>query len=151
MNVDYFKKLHGYFLEDIFLVLEADLISLVKEEDINTFSRVTGDTNPIHIDDEFAKKSIFKKKIAHGFLSASFISAVIGTKLPGPGCIYVRQSLRFLAPVFPGDKITTKVKVVHLGRATDSLPSGSSGEGKYSSLCSCISWIKSIHIKTLHQ
>lgn len=111
MNVDYFKKLHGYFLEDIFLGQEADLISLVKEEDINTFSRVTGDTNPIHIDDKFAKKSIFKKKIAHGFLSASYISAVIGTKLPGPGCIYVRQSLRFLAPVFPGDEIITKVKV----------------------------------------
>ena len=84
---------------------------MVKEEDIDTFSRVTGDTNPIHIDDEFAKKSIFKKKIAHGFLSASYISAVIGTKLPGPGCIYVRQSLRFLAPVFPGDEIITKVKV----------------------------------------
>ena len=57
------------------------------------------------------KIQFLKKKIAHGFLSASYISAVIGTKLPGPGCIYVKQSLRFLAPVFPGDKITTKVKV----------------------------------------
>ena len=62
MNVDYYEKLHGYFLEDIFVGQEADLISLVKEEDINTFSKVTGDTNPIHIDDEFAKNSIFKKK-----------------------------------------------------------------------------------------
>ena len=111
MNVDYYEKLHGYFLEDIFVGQEADMISLVKEEDINTFSKVTSDTNPIHIDDEFAKNSIFKKKIAHGFLSASYISAVIGNKLPGPGCIYVRQSLRFLAPVFPGDEILTKVKV----------------------------------------
>ena len=111
MSLDYYKKFHGYSLEDIFIGQEAELISLVKNEDIETFAKVTGDTNPIHINDEFAKNSIFKKKIAHGFLSASYISAVIGTKLPGPGCIYVKQSLRFLAPVFPGDKITTKVKV----------------------------------------
>ncbi len=111
MNLDYYEKLHGYYLEDIFTGQEAELISLVKDKDIETFAKVTGDLNPIHINDEFAKNSIFKKKIAHGFLSASYISAVIGTKLPGPGCIYVRQSLRFLAPVFPGDKIITKVKV----------------------------------------
>ncbi len=111
MNLEYYKKYHGYFLEDIFIGQEAELISFVKDKDINTFAEVTGDTNPIHIDDEFAKSSIFKKKIAHGFLSASYISAVIGTKLPGPGCIYVKQSLKFLAPVFPGDEIVTKVKV----------------------------------------
>tara|TARA_B100000989_G_C19526456_1_gene467144 strand:+ start:82 stop:528 length:447 start_codon:yes stop_codon:yes gene_type:complete len=111
MNVKYYEKCHGYFLEDIFVGQEAELISLVKDEDIDTFAKITGDTNPIHINKEFAKNSIFKNKIAHGFLSASYISAVIGTKLPGPGCIYVKQSLQFLAPVYPGDEIVTKVKV----------------------------------------
>ena len=80
------------------------------------FSGVSGDNNPVHISDEFAEKTLFKKRVAHGFFTASLISTVIGTKLPGPGSIYLKQSIQFLAPVFIGEtiKVVVKVKYINL-------------------------------------
>ena len=75
------------------------------------FSGVSGDKNPIHMDDEYAEKSRFKKRIAHGLMSASFFSSIFGTKLPGPGCVYVSQTLNFLRPVYIGDTIHAVVTV----------------------------------------
>jgi 3-hydroxybutyryl-CoA dehydratase len=75
---------------------------------------VTGDLNPAHINEEYAKKTFFKTRIAHGMLSAGFISAVIGTRLPGPGTIYLKQELNFLAPVKIGDTITARIEVAEL-------------------------------------
>jgi 3-hydroxybutyryl-CoA dehydratase len=86
----------------------------VTESDINTFAGVTGDLNPAHINEEYAKKTFFKTRIAHGMLSAGFISAVIGTRLPGPGTIYLKQELNFLAPVKIGDTITARIEVAEL-------------------------------------
>jgi 3-hydroxybutyryl-CoA dehydratase len=79
---------------------------------IRWFARASFDTNPIHLDEEAAKKTIFGRIIAHGMLSASRISAVLGTQLPGRGSIYLEQTLKFLSPVFPGDDVTVTVEVI---------------------------------------
>ena len=86
----------------------------VSESDIYLFAGVTGDMNPAHIDEVYASGTFFKTRIAHGMLSAGFISAVIGMKLPGPGTIYMKQELKFLAPVRIGDTITARVEVVEV-------------------------------------
>lgn len=90
---------------------EAKMTRIIKEEDIVVFSEVSGDINPIHLYEEYAEKSIFGKRIAHGMLSASFISNVIGNQLPGEGTIYMKQSLEFCKPVFIDDIITTVIVV----------------------------------------
>ncbi len=92
----------------------ASMAKTVTEYDIYQFAGVTGDFNPIHINEEYAAGTFFKGRIAHGMLSAGFISAVIGTKLPGTGCIYISQTLNFKAPVRIGDTITTTAEVVEL-------------------------------------
>ena len=94
----------------------ARLSKIVRDEDIRIFAEVTGDKNPLHLDDEFASKSIFKRRIAHGILAAGLISAVIGSKLPGNGTIYLSQTLNFLAPVYIGDAITAKVEVLQVSK-----------------------------------
>ena len=83
----------------------------VTENDVDTFARVTGDYNPMHVDEEFAEKTQFHKRIAHGMLSAGLISACIGNKMPGPGAIYLNQTLRFNKPVYFGDVLVATVKV----------------------------------------
>ena len=92
----------------------ASLVTLVDAARIRAFADVSGDTNPMHLDPGFGGLTRFGGPIAHGMLSASFISAVIGTRLPGPGAIYLSQSLRFTAPVRAGDVITARVEVVEL-------------------------------------
>jgi 3-hydroxybutyryl-CoA dehydratase len=92
----------------------AELAKTVTEADIVTFAGVTGDFNPVHIDAVAAKASMFGERIAHGILSAGFISAVIGMRLPGPGCIYLSQTLRFTKPVRIGDTVTARVEVLEV-------------------------------------
>jgi len=89
----------------------AEVTKIIDEADIQAFAEVTGDHNPIHLDDEFAKTTRFGRRIAHGMLSASLISAVLANKLPGEGSIYLGQTLQFVAPVFSGDEITARVTV----------------------------------------
>jgi 3-hydroxybutyryl-CoA dehydratase len=84
----------------------------VTDADIYLFAGVTGDLNPAHIDEAYAQGTFFKTRIAHGMLSAGFISAVIGTRLPGPGTVYMQQSLNFLAPVRIGDTVTASAEVI---------------------------------------
>ena len=84
------------------------------DTDIIAFAGITGDTNPIHLNEEFASETMFKGRIAHGMLTASFISTVIGTKMPGPGCIYVSQNLRFKAPVRIGAIVNARCTVTKL-------------------------------------
>jgi len=103
--------LHGYYLEDLKPGMSAVFAKTVTEADIGLFAGVSGDTNPVHLNQEFAAATPFGGRIAHGILTASFVSAVIGTRLPGPGCIYVSQSLRFKAPVKAGDTVTATVTV----------------------------------------
>ncbi len=99
--------------DEIHLGQEAHYERIITEEDINNFAAVSGDNNPIHLDEEFAKKTIFKGRIAHGILSVSFISTTLASKLPGPGSIYLKQEVTFRKPVRIGDKITSVVKVIN--------------------------------------
>ena len=92
----------------------ATISKTVSDKDVKQFAKLVGDKNPIHIDDEFAKNTQFGKRIVHGMFGASLISAVLGMKLPGPGVIYLSQSLQFTAPIFIGDKITAQVIVIKI-------------------------------------
>lgn len=102
----------GYTLEEITVGLSVEVVKIVSTDDVQAFADLTGDHNPVHLDAEFAATTSFKKPIAHGMLGAGLISAVIGTKLPGPGSIYVDQSLKFRAPVFVGAEVITRVTVI---------------------------------------
>src|SRR3569833_2834949 len=115
------EELRGKNLEKIGEGMTAVFSKTVTEADIVLFAGITGDTNPVHLDEEFAKPTMFKGRIAHGMLTAGFISAVFGTKLPGPGCIYLSQSLKFKAPVKIGDTVKARVTVTAIvpkGRVT---------------------------------
>ncbi len=92
----------------------AEYTRTVTENDIVRFAEVSGDHNPVHLDEEYAASTPFRGRIAHGILSASFISAILGNNLPGPGTIYLGQTLKFLAPVRIGDTITASVEVIAL-------------------------------------
>ena len=105
------EEKHGYFLEDMEVGMTAVYAKTVTDADVVMFAGVSGDTNPVHLDALFADQTAFKGRIAHGMLSASFISTVLGTRLPGPGCIYLSQSLKFRAPVKVGDTVTARVTV----------------------------------------
>ncbi|MDR7868698.1 MAG: MaoC family dehydratase [Sporomusaceae bacterium] len=91
---------------------KASMTKTVSEHDVYTFAGVSGDFNPVHIDAEFAKTTMFKERIAHGMLSAGFISAVLGTSLPGRNTIYLGQELAFKAPVKIGDTVTATVEAI---------------------------------------
>jgi 3-hydroxybutyryl-CoA dehydratase len=105
------EEKHGYFLEDLSAGMTSIYAKTVTEADIVMFAGITGDTNPVHLDAHFADQTAFKGRIAHGMLSASFISTVLGTRLPGPGCIYLSQTLKFRAPVKAGDTVTARVTI----------------------------------------
>jgi 3-hydroxybutyryl-CoA dehydratase len=106
--------LNGYYLEDLDVGMTATFGKTITDADIVMFAGVSGDTNPVHLDEEFAAATPFGGRIAHGMLTASLISTVLGTKLPGPGCIYLSQSVRFLAPVRVGETVraTATIKAV---------------------------------------
>ncbi|MFX1284261.1 MAG: MaoC family dehydratase [Promethearchaeota archaeon] len=91
---------------------KAELVRTVTEDDIRKFADVSGDRNPIHLDEEFAKRTFFHGRVAHGMLSAAFISTVLASKLPGPGSIYLKQEIIFKKPVRIGDTITVAVEVI---------------------------------------
>lgn len=105
------REKHGYYLEDLTVGMTAIFAKTVTDADIVMFAGVSGDTNPVHLDASFANQTMFGDRIAHGMLSASFVSTVFGTKLPGPGCIYMSQNLRFKAAVKSGDTVTARVTV----------------------------------------
>jgi 3-hydroxybutyryl-CoA dehydratase len=90
----------------------ASMRKTITEADVSTFAQISGDTNPLHLDTEYAAKTIFKERVAHGMLTAGLISAVLGTQLPGVGSIYLSQSLKFVAPVKLGDTIEAEVEVI---------------------------------------
>lgn len=92
--------------------MTASYSQTITDYDVKAFAGISGDHNPIHIDDEYAAKSRFKRRIAHGFHSASFFSAIFGTQLPGKGCVYASQSLNFKRPVYLGDTVTASVTVI---------------------------------------
>lgn len=98
--------------DDFAIGEKAQLSRLISEADIAAMADITGDTNPVHLDEAFAAKTRFKGRIAHGVFSAGLISAVLGTKLPGPGAVYLKQTLNFLYPVRAGETITAEAEVI---------------------------------------
>ena len=108
------EEQHGYYLEDLEPGMSKVFAKTVTEADLLLFAGVSGDTNPLHLDEEFARDTMFEGRIAHGMLTASLISTVIGTRLPGPGCIYLSQSLKFKAPVRIGDTVAARATVVEI-------------------------------------
>ncbi len=92
----------------------ASISKTITDNEIQKFADASGDHNPLHLDDEFAKSARFGRRIAHGMLSASLISAVIANQLPGQGSIYLGQTLKFVAPVFPDDTITARVTIISI-------------------------------------
>lgn len=101
-------------IEDIAVGMTRTLRKLIADADLEMFARISGDRNPVHFDDAYARDTIFGGRIAHGMLTASLISAIIGEQLPGHGTIYLRQSLSFLAPVRPGDLVLASVSVADI-------------------------------------
>jgi 3-hydroxybutyryl-CoA dehydratase len=98
-------------LEDLRIGQTAEHRRVVSEADIDTFAAVSGDTNPVHLDAAYAAQTRFGGRIAHGLLAASYLSALLGTELPGPGAVYVSQTLRFRRPVRIGDDVTARVTI----------------------------------------
>ncbi len=99
--------------EDLKIGDTASLAKTITEVDVILFAGLTGDFNPVHINDEFAKNSLFERRVAHGILCAGLISAVIGTDLPGINSIYLGQQLKFVGPVFIGDTVTAEVEIIN--------------------------------------
>jgi len=106
----------GYAIDELQVGMSAAYERVVTTADIEAFAAVSGDHNPVHLDDAYAKTTLFKGRIAHGMLGASFISTAIASKLPGPGSIYLAQNLAFKRPVRPGDKVETRITVTAINR-----------------------------------
>ncbi|PID35984.1 MAG: (R)-hydratase [Rhodobacterales bacterium] len=105
------------YLEDLEVGMTRSLTKVVTDDDIQMFSDVSTDRNPVHLDEEYAKGTLFKGRIAHGMLTAGLISAVIGEQLPGHGTIYMTQNLTFIAPVRPGAEVRADVTVLEINAA----------------------------------
>lgn len=106
--------MQGLYFDELSVGQSAETTHVVGVSDIEAFAKVSGDINPVHLDDAYAKTTSFGERIAHGMLSGAYISAVLGVKLPGPGAIYLSQSLRFRRPVRVGDPVTARVTVKSL-------------------------------------
>jgi 3-hydroxybutyryl-CoA dehydratase len=108
------EELSGYFFEELEVGMTAVYARTIGPADLVMFAGISGDTNPMHLNEEYAGQTMFAGTIAHGMLCSSFISTVVGTRLPGPGCVYVSQTLKFKAPVRPGDTVTARATVTEL-------------------------------------
>ena len=104
-------------IEDMAIGMVRSLRKIVTDRDIELFAEISTDRNPVHLDDSYAQDTIFGGRIAHGMLTAGLISAVIGEQLPGHGTVYLGQSLKFLAPVRPGDEVLAEVEVMAIDYA----------------------------------
>ena len=109
-----FLTFQTLYFEDLSLGMTESYAKTVKSSDVVGFAEITGDRNPIHLSEHFAEKTLFKGRIAHGIYTAGLVSAVIGTRLPGPGAIYISQTLKFLAPVKIDDTVDVLVEVLEL-------------------------------------
>jgi 3-hydroxybutyryl-CoA dehydratase len=107
---------HGYYLEDLSIGMVSSYKKTITAKDIEAFAALTGDSNPVHLDADYAATTPFKARIAHGMMSAGLISTVLGTQLPGPGCIYLDQQIKFRAPVFIDDTVVATVTVEEINQ-----------------------------------
>ena len=114
MNSNVNQKPQKYYIEDIEVGQKVKFFKTFHQEDVEKFSEISGDNNPVHLDANYASKTIFKKRVVHGFLTGSLISTVIASKLPGPGSIYLKQELKFLSPVFIGEIVKAEVTILEI-------------------------------------
>lgn len=105
---------YGYYFEDLHVGLSDALMRTVMADDVVGFAKLSGDNNPVHLSDHFAARTPFRERIAHGLYTASLLSALLGTRLPGPGAVYISQTLNFRAPVRIGDVVLARVEVATL-------------------------------------
>ncbi len=105
------NKNKSYSIDQIKIGMSESISKIITDKSVRAFSDLSGDKNPVHLDDDYAEKSRYKKRIAHGLLSSSLFSALFGTKIPGEGCVYVSQSLSFKRPVYVGDTVLATVTV----------------------------------------
>lgn len=108
------EDLHGYYLEDLEVGMSASFAKTISESDVYLFAGISGDNNPMHVNEEYASQTPFGGRIVHGMFSAALISTVAGTRLPGPGCIYVDQQIKFRAPVHIGDTARASITVTEI-------------------------------------
>lgn len=104
----------GYKFEDMSIGMTHETVHTITEKDIDLFAEVSGDRNPLHMDEEFAKQTQFGQRIAHGALTASYISGILGNDLPGPGSIFVGLNMRFRRPVYIGSEVIVRVEVTEM-------------------------------------
>jgi 3-hydroxybutyryl-CoA dehydratase len=116
MSETFYDQQHGYYIEDISVGMSAVFAKTITDADVTLFSRISGDTNPLHMNESFAAQTRFKTRIVHGMLTTSLWSTLVGTRLPGPGSAWVSQETKFLQPVHAGDTVTAKVTVVKIDR-----------------------------------
>ena len=108
------QSLHGYYLDDLEIGQSASYSKSFTAEDVADFARVSGDDNPLHLNPEFAASTRFETPIIHGMLTTSLWSTIVGTLLPGPGCAYMSQSLKFYQPVRVGEKVEAKLTITEI-------------------------------------
>ncbi|MGB2221980.1 MaoC family dehydratase [Neptunomonas sp.] len=106
--------LHGYYLEDLEVGMSASYSKTISEADVYMFAGISGDNNPLHVNAEYAETTVFEQRIVHGMFSAALISTVAGTKLPGPGAIYVDQQIKFKSPIYFGDTATATLTITDI-------------------------------------
>ena len=113
---------HGFYLEDLSIDMSASMEKTISAQDVEMFAALSGDNNPIHLDENYAKSTSFGQRIVHGMFSAALISAVAGTKMPGPGGVYLSQELKFRKPIFIGDTAVATLTITDInerrGRVT---------------------------------
>lgn len=112
------RPVRGYILDELEVGLTAEIERTVTAEQIEQFAEASTDHNPLHMDEGYARTTAFRGRIAHGLLPASFVSAVVGTQLPGPGALYLEQTLSFARPTRIGDVVTARVRVKSIDRDT---------------------------------
>lgn len=111
-----FEALHGYYIEDLETGMSVTLTKAFAEDDLAMYARLSTDDNPLHMNEEFAARTRAGGRVVHGMVTASLISAIVGTRLPGPGCLWMEQALRFLAPVRVGDLVSARAVVDDVDR-----------------------------------
>lgn len=107
-------SLHGLYIEDIEIGMSASFEKTVSERDVTAFATLSGDTNPLHLDEEFARGTRAGQRVVHGMVTASLISTLVGCRLPGPGCLWMGQTIRFLEPVRVGARVLARAEVVEI-------------------------------------
>ena len=106
------NRVGGYYFNELEIGQVFEFTKIITKEDVHLFAQATGDNNPIHLDEEYAKGTIFGECIAHGILTAGVVSSVIGTKMPGPGCVYIAQTMQFKRPVRIGAELYIRVEIL---------------------------------------